>query len=293
MQARIPLILSAVILPLAACCAPMEPTKSAKSTPAPTAQSTPAAPINQPAPSTPAVVSVPMVQHGFVLVDNFEGYAAGADILGKNGWATGSSKSAAGVFTAQVDPTNPANKTLRIDKLADDSRFRAVNNSAAIVIAPKTTATVFFRVRTEGDKAVDMSFGHGDAQAEAFGGKPAYGDHRIQYVLHAREQEVRGGDGSAVDGITASELAPATWYSLWFVVNNTARTYDVYIQGGAYAAQTKVAMGVPFRATADIKADQPLDRFFITVDDDSPGKAFLDDLCIDRAKQNLANPLSN
>ena len=216
------------------------------------------------------------------------GAAVGTDILGKNGWATGSNKPAAGVFTVQADPGNAANKALRIDKLGDESRLRAVNTSPAVVIPAKGTATVFLRVRSEGDKAVDISFGHSDKQAEAAGAKPEYADHRIQYVLHAREQEIRGGsDGEVVDGGSASVLAPATWYSLWFVVNNAARTYDVYIQGGAYKTQTAVATKVPFRASAEIKADQPLDRFFITVDDESAGTAYVDDLCVDQ-KVNLA-----
>lgn len=67
--------------------------------------------------------------------------------------------------------------------------------------------------------------------------------------------------GPSGEGV-ASPMVPDTWYEIWTVVDNRpaekgGQTYDLYVRGGEFKAQTKVFSGAVFR----MKRGEPLTKF--------------------------------
>ncbi len=88
-------------------------------------------------------------------------------------------------------------------------------------------------------------------------------------VLSGYKQYAKIENGDA----PARPMTPGTWYEIWAVINNApeadgGQSYDLYIRGGEFAAQTKAYSGATFR----MKRGAPLTGF-VAITNTGPAKS--------------------
>ncbi len=218
----------------------------------------------------------------FVLVDDFDSYATGV-IHGKGDWTSNST-----AHTVVADPANAANQVLDLGVPGDSLSKTAYNSAASISLANNTTGTLFMRVRMASSSA-DASFGLTDVNVPS-----AWGDFRSQARFEGGSMDVRDetafetviGGGNEVDNANV-------WYNLWMVINNSNDTSRIYIQSdddAAFASQTEVTSGadaIDFR----VGTGNTLDRLMLRTGEPHAASLFIDDIHVDTAGENLANPI--
>jgi len=234
----------------------------------------------------------PAAQAGFVGIDDFQSYTAGDNVDGHNGWHAWTPGDV-GYFTAVVDPSGPSsNKVLKSHNdgtFDEEHEYTAYNNSSSLTMPEGTTpATFFYRFMSTGpDAPHDQAWG-----LTSLATPHTWGAFRTRTAL--------AGDGTLLlrnGAINDEPFVPdcGTWYSFWYVVHNVVNgvdndTWDVYVQGGAYATQTQLADGFLFNTASggDVEADSL--RTFEMITD--WGDMYFDDIYVDTAGENLSNPTS-
>jgi hypothetical protein len=90
--------------------------------------------------------------------------------------------------------------------------------------------------------------------------------------------------------VSAFDIEPKTWYSVWLQVDNASGTandrFDVYVKGGAYGVPTLVKTGVRF--TAGISA--PLRTFYWRLA--AGTEIYFDDIYVDAGHVNPSDPVA-
>jgi hypothetical protein len=223
-------------------------------------------------------------QAAFQLVENFE--LELGDLNGQNGWVANG-----GVVA--LDPDNPDN---RVGAWVGGSGDRG--SWLPATIANNTTGTLFFRLRVGSDNldgpVLNWSVGMSDI---ALTGQGGFGDYQAQ-INQNRDTgnlfpgQVRSRNGDAFD--TLADLNGGQWYNFWMVINNTANTYQVYIQGGQFPTQTLLQnpSGVSdfvFRNAAT-RPDTDLINLFIRMPGSHVESLHVDDFWLDPTGVNLTDP---
>lgn len=242
---------------------------------------------------TPATATVTIQDDdpGFLLLDNFTDNLADLPVFA---WTMNPSAADA-QFVARTDPVDPANIVGGIKRLSSNNSRAWYLPLAGDAIPQGAKGTVFLRLRLAGGADADRfnlsvglsdettpsnNFAHFEAQAIA-----------VNTTATATPLlQVRNGGTSPQQGT----LAKNTWHSLWFVVDNQADTYDVYLRGDGGHATTadRIATGFAFRNAA---AANPLRHVLVMLGQNTTNnpEVFLDDLYLDRAARNLRNPLNS
>jgi hypothetical protein len=234
----------------------------------------------------------------FVLIDNFDsGYALGA-LNGQNGWTN----AAPGGWTVAAAPAggvgNVATATTTTANLfASKQLSLAIPNTS-------TSTTLFFRLRRNG--GVNMSVGLTDIAVPA-----AVGDYETQ--INAQHNAAPNDSFKVRDGTTTSQFddlgagtfAIDTWYNVWMIVNNSADTYELYIDQGNFGSPVLALTHIQdpastpgggdftflFRNSTAALQGNPLTSVFLAMGNATvTGSLFVDDLYIDSSGQNLSNP---
>jgi hypothetical protein len=240
---------------------------------------------------------VPAAQAAFVAVDSFDSYTQGSNINGQGGWSTGRQNNFSAVVAA--DPENVANSVLQTSNTGGTGRvfndFQA--SRSGLNIATGTSATIFGRFRSTA-AGVDIAFGASDldqaallADAESggrFNNFEAYG----RVVSSGTQFQVRNG-GGFTDGANSLTITPDTWYNVWLLVDNTAATYQAYTQGPSDAAPVQYLGGTvtgdfAFRSTANPHGNL---ISYLLDSNATSGNTYFDDIYVDTAGHNLANPV--
>ncbi len=188
-----------------------------------------------------ALLIVPASQAAWTLVNDFEG----ANPIANVGFATSPlpADGGNGSISVVADPTNAANKAIRLDSGTIITTSTSSNNAWFWVDLPTTTAkaTVYSRFLKTG-QLVDIVWGTSPTAAPA-----SYGDFssalrvEIDGIFDYRNGSV------GYPEIIGSTSSINTWYDSWFVVDVATNTYDVWIKGGIYTGATKVVTGADFR----------------------------------------------
>ncbi len=182
----------------------------------------------------------------FVLVDDFEGYAADASAVGSNGWI-GSSNTGVSYLRAVADPKDPTNQVGRTAPAANNR----VANSEGAVEAGKV-ATLFFRLYLDPAKTTLVT-GIGFTNMATTGptvASPSGDQWGPLMRLNGTALQVHDGPTNHADyyqTVTSpDDLSPmptGDWYSFWMVANTSDQTWSLYVQGGDIEEQTRVAHG--------------------------------------------------
>ncbi len=242
-------------------------------------------------------------QAAFSVVDDFESLALGEDFRdpgnnsnlldGAGGWVGAAQPPA--VFEVGVDPTLAANQVLNVYSTSRSNGNLLFPN----VITDGTTGTLFLRVRLGADE---------DPQNTGFDPFALWGlSHRNS--LEASDITGFGGVLTAYSWVGTGQnddlanfryydgggqdvtpgLNTDTWYNFWFVADADADTYDIYVQSDGdvnYATQTQIANDAGFRNAGSQNLS-----VIIKQGDHFDGQFWFDDIYVDAAGENLANPI--
>ncbi len=227
----------------------------------------------------------------FVLVDNFDGDTLGA--------VNGQTSAVGTAWTGNVgaDPTVATfGSGKAVQWTAANMRSR-LDMGAAQGVATSTTGTLFmqFQIDDTGSQSPTLSFGISDL-SNAFNFNSASTVRGAQLYISGGGPNYslsdRSGAGYTGTIIANNTIVASTLYSVWFVLNNTAGTYDVYIQGGsgAYATQTALATNVAFATDSAVGT---LRYFAARSGGASAGQDpfWIDNIYVDVSGQNLGSPV--
>ena len=171
-----------------------------------------------------------------VMVDDFESYAVG-NVSGTGVWT--------GIFAGT------GNAQIETDGSNQYGSWWAANNGPRgmwrnlpnVIPDADTATTVFMQVSTD-TLTNDGSFGLSDITTAPSSSQP-WGDFEVQGAIVNGALSARNA-GTVVNlnyAITAGQ-----WYNIWFVINNSADTYDMYVTtGGDATSADRVADDFVFR----------------------------------------------
>ncbi|MEZ4713888.1 MAG: Ig-like domain-containing protein [Caldilineaceae bacterium] len=221
-------------------------------------------PTFTPTPPTPAAP-------GYQLVDAFNGLSTGR-VDGQNGWRGSNSA------RVVIDPAGLFGHALQIEGL-DEYASRDLPTE----IANGSRGTLFMRFQRSG--AVDGFAGAADLFAPA-----EWTDFEVQAgINNSASTNAQLRDGGSVQ-TSNQALRDNTWYCLWLSINNSSDRFKAYIQGGDYASQTQIATNSQTEFSFRNGGGDPLRSFFGRVGNVNNGALLIDDIYVDPAGENLANP---
>jgi hypothetical protein len=189
--------------------------------------------------ATAALLVANTAQAQWVLIDNFEGLAAGDLIEGTTGPGATWTGNMVATNSAQEDPDCVANTAMQIPGEPNASALRAAFTDATTNIAAGATGTLFYRFRTP-----DSTLGTSD-HVIGLTDNPDLTNFNfksgLRNIVPAGNQLDLRDSGSYEE---AAQLADNTWYSLWMVTTNTnPGTFEVYLQSDTdtnFATQTQL-----------------------------------------------------
>ena len=169
---------------------------------------------------------VPVTSFGaWTLVDDFDLYSAGA-LTGNGGWT------ADALWTVTGAPNGgDGNVASGLTSAANARAYKALSPS---IPDTSTSATLFMRMYRSG--LVNMSLGLSDDAVPAlFGGYEA--QINAQHNT-APTDSLKVRDAGAFDDLGAGTFADQTWYNVWMVINNSANTYQLWVDQGNFGSPT-------------------------------------------------------
>lgn len=218
--------------------------------------------------------SFPTQPSGFTLVENFEGagMTVGQTFNGVNGWTANPTKA-----TVVADPANGGNKA---GQWLDGAMSKSLQ-TAGLQVVQGNTGTLFFQLYC-GAAGLDHSYGLSDVVTPV-----PFGDFEAQLATIGADLRVRNG-GAVTD--STYDIATAQWMNVWMVVNNNADTVDVYVSsplgqtGQIHLNTTPAAFrnGVATNALVSL----------LFGENSGEVQVLIDNIHIDPAAQNLANPMA-
>lgn len=218
-------------------------------------------------------IATAAAQAAFIGIDDFEDYTAADSISDKDDWNNNG--------TVATDPAGGSNLVLAFDP----SNGTGYYNGSDIAIADGSTATLFFRARmTAGGQA----FGFGMSDTTSPNPWDSF-EAQLTWDKTGNPISVRNG---GKDGPHPAAAATAdAWYNIWMVIDNDNDTYDVHFQSNddaTYSSKTKVGDDAGFR---NDPAENDLESFFMRTNDGTGSVLYIDDIYLDTAGENLANPI--
>jgi hypothetical protein len=158
------------------------------------------------------------------------------------------------------------------------------------VINPDSTrATFYLKIARPSEQPLP---GHFFARWGLASSRELEGQHatEVQFVTNTMLSDSgirRSPRTEAPDEPNHEAIEPDTYHELWYLMDRSRGTFDLYIRGGSLQEQTLLSKDVPMID----EADTPLDIFslFCSVLS-SGGPLYLDDLYIDSHSHNLGDP---
>jgi len=189
---------------------------------------------------------------GASLVDDFESYEVGVVDTSTTNWKGIGSPALA---TIKVDPLDAENNVLSVIEYNTNNGVYGILTGDAIV-AHGATKTVFLRILTtvSSASAPNTAFGLIDLDAP-----PANCWASISTFVRVNNGGIQARNGSAATWGPSRAVVANQWYNVWIVVNNTAKTFELYVNQGTEPAASadKVGGTYAFRAVHN----NDLDRF--------------------------------
>jgi hypothetical protein len=175
----------------------------------------------------------------FVLIDNFGSYAAGSALNGQGGWTAQTGTPPTSVV--QVSGSNNA-----VQPIFNATAANYKNLGASSIPNSSTAATVFWQFSTPSNATTG-------ATTNSTGSDPnnwnfiitdnaappdTAGSSDVQFNWDSSSGTARIRNGAAfqsisLNGSTAFVPMANTFYNMWYVINNNANTYKVYIQSNS------------------------------------------------------------
>lgn len=175
---------------------------------------------------------------GFCLVENFDSLDNG-NINGQGTWSGNPPGAEDGAIVTSFPPPAFSGKTMRNNPDGVQYRGNAYNPLGDNAIVNGTTGTMFFQIYIDDLAASDFSVGLSDIASPVLAGADvSFANYEAQITFRPEGLRIR--NGSTTQNASNVTVQSDTLYSIWIVANNTADTYEVYIEGGNITSQTKV-----------------------------------------------------
>lgn len=248
----------------------------------------------------------------FVLVDNFNSYATSTSLNNQGNWRTyGDTTNAA--TTAELDPAGGSNKVLRHYITTSGTGAFAYNNNN-ISIANGSSGTLFFRFRY-GDAVNELNVSVGLSTIAPASGSANFANFGVQARMlgsdgtaghgSANPLQIDARDAGAFAALHVSTAAGPTptpvkdvWYNMWIVAyndgsdggNDYSRLYLQSDQDSNFATQKELVLSsglINFRNNAS----STLQSFILGAGGSNNIRYYVDDIYVDNAGSDLANPV--
>ncbi len=193
-------------------------------------------------------------------IDDFDGYDNASSTLLSDG-ITYSAGIGADVWTGI--PSGTGNAHIYDDKVTGDQSMAAYgtgwrgaetdlkNNLASdFSLADGATATYFFQFMTDSD-SYDCMFGLAESTASVDENN-AWADYSVMPFIASGQLQAFGDNGT---GGPITSVATGQWYNVWLVVDNSAKTYDVYWSSGTTNATLGLSNVQFGRVTAPVNLE--------------------------------------
>ncbi|CAN5376084.1 hypothetical protein BH23VER1_BH23VER1_33500 [soil metagenome] len=205
----------------------------------------------------------------FSLVSDFEGLTAGSPLNGQGGWTVASNANS----SVETDPDDPGNL---VGLLSATGGTSAIYHALGGGIANGTTGTLFFRARTT--SAVNTNVGGSDVATPTSG---SFGDFEAQLRFGETDNALDIRNGAAFQNDIGS-YTDNIWFNYWLVIDNTTDMTTFYQSSGLDGAGDPLVTGAFRNGTTSA-----IDTFLVQAN----GAIYVDDVYIDTAGANLANPI--
>ncbi|AKC81758.1 hypothetical protein IMCC26134_01345 [Verrucomicrobia bacterium IMCC26134] len=213
-------------------------------------------------------------------VETFNNLNTGA-LGGQNGWAVSTESTTAAPAVA-ADPADAVNKVLAMAGVRDAAK------ALPTAIADASGGTLFYRIRI-GGLTNDVSFGLSYVNPASL---TAFTGYEIQGNITGTNGNFGSRDG-ATNRSPLLNLVANSWYNVWYVINTTADSYQLYVQrdgDATYATQTQIASSDGTWNFRNASAASALTSFVI-LSNSATTNIYFDDIYVDTSvTPNLTNP---
>lgn len=231
---------------------------------------------------------------GFKLVDNFNTRLNGS-IRSQGDWTANPPGVLDGAIVTSTPPTDFSGKALMIDPSGVQYRGNAYIPINGSTIVEGATGTLFFQIYVEDLSDSYYHIGLSDLSNPRLTG--ISGDSKIDEDFEAlftlNQGVVSVGHERDILELSNLSLASQTLYNVWMVVDNTADTYEVYIEGGLHSSKVKAeSNGQTVFNFGNGQASNDMQTLYSI---NSPNAAlnsvvYIDNIYVDPSEMNLTNP---
>jgi len=137
-----------------------------------------------------------------------------------------------------------------------------------------------------------VSWGASDLAAPTVG----FGDYETQLnIQDGTTTTLRARDSGVAEAVET--FGADTWYSTWFVIDNSTNSYEVWMQGGSLAVPTKLDdndganLGNTVFGFRNGPAANDLVTALLRTGTNHNSNFYIDDIYLDTSGANLANPV--
>ncbi|MEM7671875.1 MAG: LamG-like jellyroll fold domain-containing protein [Verrucomicrobiota bacterium] len=228
----------------------------------------------------------PELDSGFTLLDDFENYSLGSNMLGQGGWNTNTTRAPITSALVATDPEDSLNQVMSFAEITANGNEAAIDNQI-ISVEDGTTATLFFRMHyttSSGDPHTRMGVGVDD---DGFSDTIDL-QYRVRGGGDDGQMRTAGGDAQV------RNLDRNVWFNVWWIIDNAAGvgldTMQLYLQSNDdtdYPTPTLIKTITHGSPTTDIIDTVTFTKF------NENGLLLIDDFYYDDSGINFNDPTGN
>lgn len=224
---------------------------------------------------SPQTVINCFIAANWTLLEDFDSLTVGP-IDGQNGWSGTNNP------RVQTDPVDSGNQML----LMDEPETRTYKSLPSEIPDSSAGSSLFFRLRRE--DSIDGFGGLSDVTMP-----DVWGDYEAQFggrSEHASLFSIRDDNNF----VTSNSLFNShRWYCVWIIVNNSADSYEIYVQGDQFEEQTQIQTGSG-QSTFKFRngGSESIKTFYGRMASTFDGVTMIDDVYVSPEKINLSKPIS-
>ncbi len=205
-----------------------------------------------------------------------------------------------GDVAIDADPDDAGNNALKITGAS--GAFDA--HVGGFTIADNSVGTLFVRVRLTdfsvlnpgtrgGFGPTDMNWTDADAAGQDRFNSRVFVESVREFGPPRRTQTgAYNGNTKTAGNDSVQDGAPGAWQNFWFVLDTTADTFDLYVEGGSFLVQTQVADDYSWYRDDLKNADGIMRGFYVQGSSSVNNVAYYDDIYVDATGVDLTNPLT-
>ncbi|MFK7801526.1 MAG: sorbosone dehydrogenase family protein [Anaerolineae bacterium] len=223
----------------------------------------------------------------FTPLETFDNLLSG-NIHSQGAWVANEPGAAAGAIVDDTPPIYMAGKVLKNNPNGILNRGNVFLPLGSNTIGQTETATVFFQVALENLNHSDFSVGVTKTASPDIFNPGGLDQYAFDLRFNQNGLQIRNGD--SYETVSNFTLQNNILYHVWLVIDNNADTFTVFIDDSTSPTPIQAATASGSLFFSREFADDPLRAFAIQNHGLNSSDSYLDNLYIDKAGQNLAQP---